>query len=280
MLSKGFFGKFWIAAMRHGLRIAGEQDILLALKERRFLLQRDLEAVDVIIAVSQFLEERFIREGMVGPQQISFIGKGLDLVAWERRVKHTPLRTLRVGYLGFLSEHKGVHLLLQASKRLESEGYGHQLKIYGEASDSSSYVSALKRLSRGCTHIEFGGRYKNSEIERVLSGLDVVVVPSIWYEVRPTVILEAFAGKTPVIAADLGSMPELVSHQVNGLLFQPGDAADLARQLQRLVDEPTLLGHLREGIKPVKTLDDEMEELTEVYGSLLGSRVAQEVSSP
>jgi glycosyltransferase involved in cell wall biosynthesis len=54
-----------------------------------------------------------------------------------------------------------------------------------------------------------------------------VVVPSIWYENSPNVILEAFAHRTPVVASDLGGMAELVEDGVNGLRFTPGDASSL-----------------------------------------------------
>ena len=95
--------------------------------------------------------------------------------------------------------------------------------------------------------------------------LDVVVVPSINYENSPNVILQAFVYRTPVVVSNLGGMAELVEHEKNGLLFNPGDASDLALQLRRLKEDTDLLYRLREGIGTVKSMAEEMDELLEIY---------------
>jgi glycosyltransferase involved in cell wall biosynthesis len=96
------------------------------------------------------------------------------------------------------------------------------------------------------------------------------VVPSLWYDF-PLIIHEAFATKTPVIATNLGGMAEAVTHGVDGLLFERGDAADLAGQINRVLEEPGLLEHLREGIPPVKTIAEEVNELESIYRELINS---------
>ena len=69
---------------------------------------------------------------------------------------------------------------------------------------------------------------------------DALVVPSVWIENAPFVIKEANASGLPVIASRLGGMAELVTHDVDGLLFEAGDAAALAYQLRRLQHQPGL----------------------------------------
>ena len=95
-----------------------------------------------------------------------------------------------------------------------------------------------------------------------------MVVPSLWYDF-PLVIREAFASDTPVIATDLGGMAEAVEQEVNGLLFERDNVEDLARQLQRIIDEPKLLEHLRVGLPPVKSIAEEVGELQTIYDSLM-----------
>jgi glycosyltransferase involved in cell wall biosynthesis len=73
----------------------------------------------------------------------------------------------------------------------------------------------------------------------------VVIVPSVWYEIGPLTILEAFACGTPVIASYLGSMAEAVQHRHNGLLFKSGDAEDLVRQVRWAFDHPEDLRAMR-----------------------------------
>ncbi|HNS64376.1 MAG TPA: glycosyltransferase, partial [Anaerolineaceae bacterium] len=88
------------------------------------------------------------------------------------------------------------------------------------------------------------------------------------YENTPNVILESFTCGVPVIASNLGGMAELVQDGRGGMLFAPGDARDLARQVERLIADPALLSRLREGIPPVRTVEDEMDELEAIYCQL------------
>lgn len=73
----------------------------------------------------------------------------------------------------------------------------------------------------------------------------------------------------PVIGSRLGGIPEFVEHDVSGLLFTPGDAVDLHAQMQRLLDEPDLLARLRQGIRPVKTIEEHGRELEAIYEQLI-----------
>jgi len=82
-------------------------------------------------------------------------------------------------------------------------------------------------------------------------------------------VYSAFAAGVPVVATDLGGLSEVVEHGRNGLLFPLEDAAALARCLQRLAREPGLPGRLREGIRPVKTVQENAEELRALYNDLV-----------
>jgi len=99
--------------------------------------------------------------------------------------------------------------------------------------------------------------------------VDIVVMPSLWYENSPNIILECFAHRTPVIASNLGGMAELVQHDENGLLFSPGNTQDLANQIQRLLDEPDVVRRLQAGIPPVKGLSQEIDELESIYADII-----------
>ena len=104
--------------------------------------------------------------------------------------------------------------------------------------------------------ILFRGGYNRQQLPDILADIDVVVVPSIWYENAPLVIQEAFAADIPVITTNLGGMSETVTHDVNGLLFERNDSDDLARQLRRVIDEVDLLEKLTGGIPPVRKFQD------------------------
>ena len=93
--------------------------------------------------------------------------------------------------------------------------------------------------------VEWMGEYRNEDIvPDVFNRCDAIVVPSIWAENSPLVIHEALQAKVPVITADYGGMAEYVHHERNGLLFAHRDTRSLARQLQRLADDPQLARRL------------------------------------
>jgi GT2 family glycosyltransferase len=96
----------------------------------------------------------------------------------------------------------------------------------------------------------------------------------VWIENSPFVIKEAFAAGLPTVASNLGGMAELVQDGRSGLLFTPGDAADLRRVLRRLLDEPSLLPALRSGLPHVKTIDEDAAWTQEVYEEVVRERPA------
>ena len=104
---------------------------------------------------------------------------------------------------------------------------------------------------------------------RVFASLDALVFPSVWEETSGIGAREALAAGVPVIASRIGGIPETVRHGTNGLLFEPGDPADLARQIRRLIEEPDLLDHLRAGCRVPRTLDDDVAATRDRYLDLV-----------
>jgi glycosyltransferase involved in cell wall biosynthesis len=230
---------------------------------RMALMRESLSRVDAIISPSRFLGALFIEAGGA-PGRIVFSRQGRDFPNLTPEVlEKTPAAHLRIGYMGQIAPHKGVHTLFEAVRQLPDAGL--EIRAYGDASRFPAYTRRLRHMARQDPRLSLAGVYDQSEVSRVLQGLDVVVVPSVWYENSPNTILEAFAHHTPVIASDLGGMAELVHDGENGLLFAPRDADHLARQLRRLLDDLDLLPALRAGIGPVKSVAQEMDELQEIY---------------
>lgn len=236
--------------------------------DRRERLARALDLPDAVIAPSRFLAERFAP--LVAPERLVVSRLGLD----PRPFQLLPQRpqgdgVLRIGYIGQIAPHKGVHLLVEAFRRLRAVGRQIELQIYGGLESNPAYVRWLRQLADGDDRIQYHGRFENQRVAAILARLDVMVTPSIWYENSPLTILESHAASVPVVTAALGGMAELVRHEVDGLHFRPADAADLARQLQRAIDEPELLGRLRAGITPPRSLDDEGRQIESVYERLV-----------
>lgn len=248
-------------------RQTGWQARVGVIRERRERLSRVLRGVDVLLTPSHFLAEMVISRGDLPPDRLRYLRYGLDCgTGWRPGLSEKDRQGgLRVGYLGQIAPHKGVHVLVEAFRSLDASGGACELYIYGDTSRFPRYTGRLRRLAGGDPRIRFEGTVDNRRVLEVLSGLDVLVVPSIWYENSPLTILEAYAAGVPVLASDLGGMAEMVRHGVDGLLFRVGDAQDLAARLRELAETPDLLPRLRAGIGPVWTLEQELEQLLEVY---------------
>ena len=115
----------------------------------------------------------------------------------------------------------------------------------------------------------FRGPFPEREHERILDGLDVLVLPSLWWENSPLSVLEARAAGLPVIASRTGGVPEIVPEDA-GLLVPPGDAAALGIALGDVAEGRALSGAAPAA--PLKTVAQEAHELARLYAELAGSR--------
>jgi glycosyltransferase involved in cell wall biosynthesis len=234
--------------------------------ERRQTLCDILGHAAALIAPSHYLAELYARHG-VDPARLRVWRQGVELDA-------CPLRSsdpaLRVGYIGQMKHHKGVHLLLEAWGRLQGSR-PRRLSLYGSDEGEGHYGRQLREQIAGLEHVEWRGSFRGAEVWQVLAGLDVLIVPSRWVENSPNSILEAQAVGVPIVGSDLGGIAELVQHERNGLLFRVDDPADLARQLQRLLDQPDLVGRLQQAALPFRTIDDEIDQIDGLYHEVMSS---------
>ena len=194
------------------------------------------DAVDVYVALTEFSRGKFVEAGLPA-------GK---IVVKPNFVAPDPGEGAGGGgyalFIGRLSPEKGVSTLLKAWECL---GGRVPLKILGDGPLREQVVEAAARVPG----IEYLGRRPSEQVYAILGGAEMLVFPSLWYEGLPRTIVESFAKGTPVIASRLGSMAELVSPGSTGLLFAPGDPAELARHVGELLDNPTLLSDLRRGAR-------------------------------
>ncbi|HMO56637.1 MAG TPA: glycosyltransferase family 4 protein [Roseiflexaceae bacterium] len=242
---------------------------------RRERLLATLQLFDAVIAPSQFMADQFAP--YVDTDQLHVSRLGLDLARFAAPRPERTDTTLRIGFLGQVAPHKGVHLLVEAVTRLEPQ-QRVELHIHGGLEARPDYVAQLRRLAGSRHNIFFHGRFESSRAGEILAGLDVAVVPSTWYENSPLAIIEAHAAGLPVITTALGGMAELVRDGIDGLHFRVADAADLTARLQRLIDEPDLLPRLRAGIVAPRSIDTEMNDLCRLYDQLVAQTTMQRTS--
>lgn len=178
-----------------------------------------LRDVDRFIVLSAFARDRFLAAGLPAAR-LSIKPNGID--------DPGPVATgQRSGilFVGRLSEEKGVRVLAEAAALVS-----HPITVIGDG--------PLMPELRNVNGLRLLGQQNREAVRAAMSRAAAVVVPSICYEGLPTVIPEAFAAGTPVVASRIGAMPELINEGVTGLLAEPGDAASLSAALHQIHDNP------------------------------------------
>jgi len=228
-------------------------------------------AVDLFVAPSPALAEEFRRLGL--PEaKLCVSDYGFPALAQPPSPHPRPERRpgpLRIGFAGTLVWHKGVHVLIEALRRLPPEGC--ELLIFGDPGVFPDYAAELRRRSAGLP-VRFMGRFDRTAAPGVYAQMDVLAVPSLWPENSPLVIHEAFQAGLPVVGSRLGGTADLVVHGTSGLLYEAFSAADLAAALRRLIEEPGLRDRLAAGAPAVKSIDQDACDWEERYRRLVPSR--------
>jgi glycogen synthase len=156
-------------------------------------------------------------------------------------VSAMPLRAPVITLQGRLVTTKGVGVLFEAARILSEQKRVFELQVIGDGPERA----ALESMSRQAPlegRVRFRGRLVGGELEAALAGSSVVVVPSLGGEVFGLVVAENMLRGLPVITSDLGAFVEVAGDAA--LTFRTGDAEELARQLARLLDEPTVVADL------------------------------------
>lgn len=222
-----------------------------------------LNQLNRIISPNSFMTKKLLQYG-VFPSLIVQSTFGIDVIEPQKKQLHQlPHKPLRIGYIGTLVQHKGCHVLIEAFKALPN-GLA-VLSIYGSTEEIPEYSSELKQLIVGSEVIELCGTFHNSKIGEVLACLDVLVVPSLWYENTPLVVYSAQAAGCAVVASDFPGISEVVQDDVNGLLFEAGNVHALTSALTKLIDEPSLLTRLSINCKQPKSTSTYVDELLSIW---------------
>lgn len=259
------------------LLAAGDPYLRVAAAAMRTRMIRDtLELAGLLVSPSHFLKSVFVDNGY-DPGRFELVRYGIDLEPLKQ-VEKKPGDTLRVGFIGTITEHKGVHTLVESIRLLEGEDRV-SLEVYGSMDSFPEYAAKLRELAGDDPRIRFHGRFESPELPRVQGEIDLLVVPSLWYENTPFVILEALASGTPVITSDLGGMSELIEVGSNGLLFKPADAKDLSEKIRPLIHDRSLIENFDRNNVGVRSLDDNVDQFLGIYEGMLSKKKTESEAS-
>ncbi len=220
-------------------------------------MRRVIDMIDIFTSPSHTLKNFFIKQGVL-ENKIKYLKYGFDKtkIKYKKRVFDKNSK-IRFGFMGRVIPTKGIRVLVEAFEDLTDE----KLHIYG------SIGSQKRFLER--ENIVFEDAYDNDDIDAVLQNIDLLIVPSIWYENSPLVIQEAFLAGVGVVTSDIGGMAELVEDGMNGFTFKAGDSEDLKRVLLKITNDPTVLNTLQTSRNAVVDIKEDARKMLELYESLL-----------
>ena len=229
------------------------------------------EWVDVTLAVSSRQRELLIQHGG-NPDRIAVVhqaNKSTDAL-WENellgreanRELHAPLN---IGFIGGVMPQKGVHMLVAAAQFFDPSEV--EFHAYGFA--IPEYLVELTRLDIKKI-VKFHGEYSQAQLAEIAHGLDIAVVPSVWEDCAPLVVLELHAMRLPVIAARIGGIPDFITEGIDGLLYDPFDLKSLVDAIRICLDNPGMVSDMRRNLSaPTHTFNRYMDHLENVYATLL-----------
>ena len=207
----------------------------LPIRTRNNYIATHFSAVDAFISPSRYLAAAYVKAG-IPADKMHVIRNGVDVERFSRIQKEPAAGLVRFTFIGYLGEHKGVRIILQALNRLRNRPRLH-LNVVGDG--HLRFQLEQEVHARGHSgRVKFWGQLPHDRIEDAFRNTDVLLLPSIWPENQPVTITEAMACRTPVIASCLGGVPELVRDGETGYLIEPGSSAALARAMRQLLDHP------------------------------------------
>ncbi len=184
--------------------------------------------VDVFITPSQFLQHKLKEYGISNP--VVHIPNFIDV----DRFRPCDEPEDYILFSGRLVGIKGIKTLLTAMCEVRQA----RLLVAGDG-ELRTWAEAFIR-KHDLTHVELLGHLKTAELVDLIRRARFTVVPSEWYENYPMSVLESLACGTPVIGSRIGGIPELVHEGQTGLLFRPGDTAELVTKIRFLWARPEL----------------------------------------
>jgi glycosyltransferase involved in cell wall biosynthesis len=229
--------------------------------------------IDAFIALTDFGKKKYIECGL--PKKRIFVKPNFLANAPEPKYSNDGYAV----FLGRISAEKGLSVLINAFQHLSvltpnplpnTQNLIH-LKIIGDGPLSENLQETVK--SGKIQGIEFTGRKSFPDAMELLCNSRFMIMPAIWYETFSLIGMEAFACGKPVIASRLGAMAELVEDGKTGLLFEPGNADDLASKIKWMLENEhaciEMGKNARKVFKEKYTAEKNFEILMKIYQKVI-----------
>jgi glycosyltransferase involved in cell wall biosynthesis len=253
---------------------------LHSLTKRSTFIAECVNAADKVLPATNFLAGILVRHG-VDANRLRVVPYGVDVGNLPERIPvphgFSEENPLRLGFIGQISEIKGIHLLLEALTLLRDKRDLVTLHIYGKQDQEDPYYRRLQKTAREMidNQVLFHGTFPHGNIGEILRSMHFLVVPSLWYESTPLVLCSALSAGIPVLVSRLGGMTEIVEEGVDGFSFPAGDAKELSATISNLLDNPGMIHQIRKNMKiRNRSVSDYVRDVESEYLSLPRKRVS------
>jgi len=189
--------------------------------------------VSAFLCASTFLRDKLIRAGFQG-SRIHIVPNFVPDRVTDDLARKPPSGCNYVAYAGRLSREKGIPTVLKAAALCPEI----EFRLAGRVNMPQEILSAAP------ANVKFMGFLNGSELTEFLLNARMVISASECYETFGMTVAEAMLCSRPVVVSRIGVFPEFVAENVTGVLFEPGNAPDLARQIQALWAQPELCTQL------------------------------------
>ena len=248
-----------------GLLIRGEEKDLV----NTFFLRRWyegfckilLKSPDVIIFPSKWLSDFYTGRGFFNESVKESIRNPVSKKPRNGYAKPLKDKKLNILYVGQAEKHKGILFAVRKMQNISTMEF--RLSIVGDG----SLIDDMRREFKGDDRFVFYGRVSHNEVERFYNMADALIMPTLTYENSPTVIVEAFSSSVPVIASNIGGIPELVAEGETGWLFEAGDGDSLVTTLKRAksdIGDVEVLNHMKK-----RCLEESLKSDSKKYANRL-----------
>ncbi len=228
---------------------------------------RTTKDIDVFCSPSQFLIDKHIEAG-ISAKTTAVVRNGIVLPAITNpAIRRGDNEVTKFIFAARLTVEKGCEVLLAALKLLPPD-LPFEISIAGKG----DYAEKFAELAAADRRVKYLGYIQSSEKDAAFRSSDWLIIPSLWYENAPVVIVEAAAYGLGVIGSNIGAIPEFVAHEKTGLLFTAGSAQSLADSIIRAVRDKEILQNLEQYTKPfieTSSVDNMVDSYLEQYNRII-----------
>jgi len=232
-------------------------------RKRRSFFISELNKAGAVIFPSKKSRAVYQNYGVDNPRSFCVLPLNANYsIIRHKQISSIPPDKIIFGYIGGVLPQKGVHILLEAFHSIQREKRGKcALVIYGAG--DNLYEEELKQ--KQYEDVFFKGRYSPDQINDALQGIHVAVVPSLWEDCSPIVLNELKLSRTPILGSKIGGIEEAVKHGTTGYLFEPGNVAELAGYMKRIIDFPEIISEFMAAEDFTFDLADYMGKIRSIY---------------